>query len=135
MTVKEAISELEKYGNKDAELGVKFNFVNVDNEEYDIPGVLSFCGQENDDAKRYDVICSPSMRDFIEIEKRNRRKRTISDMLYDSDSVFIRINRDKGVITVLDDNADEVWKSRVENNSFHSRPDVPDIVKRLVEMI
>lgn len=96
MKIKELITQLEKHPNQDAEVIIKTNFVNAEDDTYDIPSELNVLGLDAPYDDFVDIIVLPNLnKNKFDLEDNIRS--FLSEDGYAYDKLLIEINPDHGI--------------------------------------
>lgn len=106
MTIEDFIKELQKYPNQKAEINFMGNFVNTDNEAYDIENCSVECFQQDcEDKEVYDIFLTRCLEE--ERKQDEKRDESISYLLSEHGKLTIELDNDpwtKESIVILDSN-------------------------------
>lgn len=120
MTIKELISELQKYPNQNAEVNFISNLVDIDDETFDTHNCsIDFSSQDVKDYDTYDIY----------IYKENAfRELRIHDLLADNDKLNIKLDKnDEFANIVITNDNDEVLRE-IQVNGIHDQSDNISII-------
>lgn len=120
MTIKELISELQKYPNQNAEVNFISNLVDIDDETFDTHNCsIDFSSQDVKDYDTYDIY----------IYKENAfRELRIHDLLADNDKLNIKLDKnDEFANIVITNDNDEVLRE-IQVNGIHGQSDNISII-------
>lgn len=141
MTVKEMIKELKKYPNQNAELNIKVNVVDADDETLDINECeLSFMEQDVKDYDSYDVLCTLKWHTQNDKEHENLLNGgSIRETIYNNKNynkgnrVIIDMNIERGEISVKANyNEKPIIKRKID---CKTNDDISDAVLTLMKML
>lgn len=126
MTVREIISELLKYKNLDAELNLKVNEVDYDNEAFDRDELqLEFWGQDKEQSSSYDL--------FI-YDKAKKNDDSVHKLLDEYGEITIRLSNKDGKenIVILDDETRGVLREIDVDGRFDQTDNVVKILQSIL---